>query len=247
MDDTLLGDDAALVRLLCAVDAAPGLRLALNSSRPCASVRSTLAALAVEVVPVALIGAMGTEIEVDGRPLASWRARFDGFRREPLDAIASERGHPLHDAEYQTPLKASYQVPREDWPRLREALDATGLDLLVTCSGTSDVDIVPAGAGKGAATLFLARHLGVPPERLIAAGDSGNDLPLFAVAGRGIVVGNAREELAGAVGEDRVYRARASHAAGILEGLDHWGLAPADPAGSPGGPSTTSSGGGNPP
>ena len=64
VDDTLLGDDEALSRLLSALDEAGTVLLALNSSRPLASVRQTLDSLGSTqtLAPVALIGAMGTEM-----------------------------------------------------------------------------------------------------------------------------------------------------------------------------------------
>ena len=49
---------------------------------------------------------------------------------------------------------------------------------------------------------------------------------MFEHAERGIVVGNARAELRDRVNPQAAYLARAHYAAGILEGLRHWGLVP---------------------
>jgi sucrose-phosphate synthase len=70
----------------------------------------------------------------------------------------------------------------------------------------------------------VAECLGVAPERVIVAGDSANDLVMFEAAERGIVVGNAREELRSRIDPSRAYVARASYAAGMLEALAHWQL-----------------------
>ena len=51
-------------------------------------------------------------------------------------------------------------------------------------SGGVDVDVLPAGASKGAGLRFLLSELaagaGVPEKGVIAAGDSGNDVELLA-------------------------------------------------------------------
>ncbi len=77
-------------------------------------------------------------------------------------------------------------------------------------------------AGKGAASLFLAQTLGVPPGGIVAAGDSGNDLDLFRIAGSAIAVANARQELLAKMPSQTSYHAMRSHAAGVLEGLVHF-------------------------
>ena len=87
------------------------------------------------------------------------------------------------------------------------------------------MDILPLGGGKDHATLFLAEHLDVDPKtRLIVAGDSANDLAMFRVASRCVAVGNARAELINAMSAATSYHANAHYAAGVLEGLEHYGV-----------------------
>ncbi|MHB0858454.1 MAG: Cof-type HAD-IIB family hydrolase [Anaerolineae bacterium] len=50
------------------------------------------------------------------------------------------------------------------------------------------------GVTKGSALAWLAQRLGVPRERTMAIGDSGNDGPMLAWAGLGIAMGNASRE-----------------------------------------------------
>lgn len=57
------------------------------------------------------------------------------------------------------------------------------------------VDFTAAGVDKGTAAQELARRLGVSPPQFIAAGDSYNDLPLLAAAGRRIAMAAAPPEL----------------------------------------------------
>ncbi len=52
-------------------------------------------------------------------------------------------------------------------------------------------------------------------------GDSGNDLSMFARGFRGVVVGNAQQELKSMTHPD-IYHSDRSFAAGVMEGLEHW-------------------------
>jgi Cof subfamily protein (haloacid dehalogenase superfamily) len=63
------------------------------------------------------------------------------------------------------------------------------------------LDVTPAGADKGTAVRALAARLGIGLDRVGVIGDQANDLPMFAVAGLSIAMGN---------GPDWV-RAKASH------------------------------------
>lgn len=235
VDETLTGDDAALKRFIATVKRSPRLLVALNSSRPIASVETTLAGFPAPFEPDATITAMGTEVRVGGRALEAWDERFVGWDRAVVDRVIQKLGYPPHPPELQTPYKASFAIPAgADQQRATDALLATGLPVRTIASGASDFDILPECAGKDHATLFLAEHLGVEAERLIVAGDSANDLAMFRAACKGIVVANARDELRSAVDPERVCFADQSRAAGVLEGLARWGaplqIEPTDPA-----------------
>jgi sucrose-6-phosphatase len=228
IDDTLTGDAAAL-EALCARFARhrDRLKVALNSSRPAASVDRTLAeAFPPDFAADAIITAMGTEIRLHGALLQPWAARFAGWPRAEIAALVTEMGYTPHAEEFQTPTKASFRVPAEELGRVTAALAASGLPHRAIFSGSSDLDLLPPDADKGAAALFLAKTLGISSRRLVAAGDSGNDLAMFEAAARAIAVGNAREELLAAMPPGKSYHARGRHAAGVLEGLIRWGVLP---------------------
>jgi len=55
------------------------------------------------------------------------------------------------------------------------------------------VDITHPQANKGAAALAIADLLGIPPAAMACIGDMPNDLPMLAVAGLAIAMGNAPE------------------------------------------------------
>ncbi len=224
IDDTLVGDDEALATFVRAADATPELTVALNSSRPIGSVRQTLEQLSVPLRPRATITAMGTEIHVDGEELPEWTRRFAGWDRTPIDRAMAELGVEPHAPEMQTPRKASFTVPAAERERAAAAVRATELPVHMIASGESDFDVIPDGAGKGEATLFLADALGVGRDRVVVAGDSANDLAMFEVAEKGVVVGNARAELRERVDRRKVWFATEPRARGVLEGLEGFGV-----------------------
>jgi Cof subfamily protein (haloacid dehalogenase superfamily) len=57
------------------------------------------------------------------------------------------------------------------------------------------VDVMAHGTSKGRSLAELAARLGVAREAVLAIGDNHNDADMLAWAGRGVVMGNATEEL----------------------------------------------------
>lgn len=229
IDDTLTGNQADLERLWHQLkQAGPHLKLALNSSRPADSVDRTLSEYFPEgFEPDAIITGLGTEIRLGRLFLESWQNRFADWPDGEVRAIVRKLGYAAHDDAFQTDGKASFAVAGKDGvDAILAELRKEGIPFRHIYSGTSDLDILAPGAGKDAAMRHLASYLGIPMERTIAAGDSGNDLALFEAAGKAIAVGNAREELLAALPRDKTYIASGHHAAGVLEGLTEMGLLP---------------------
>jgi sucrose-6F-phosphate phosphohydrolase len=225
VDDTLIGDDEALATFLDLARRSDHLTVAVNSSRPHDSVMATLRNLPDGFMPKAVITALGTEVFVDGELLESWHSRFHGFDRRPIDEAMQKLGLQPHADEMQTPLKASFSVPRGVPSDLAlEALEKLPVALRTIVShGGVDLDVIPREAGKGVATLHLAERLGVPMRQLVVAGDSANDVLMFNAVEKAIAVGNAREELLRVADPVKTYFAKGCCAAGIIEGLRHYG------------------------
>ncbi|MBN9669688.1 HAD-IIB family hydrolase [Roseibium aggregatum] len=229
IDDTLTGNREDLNRLWQHFKPHRSrLKLALNSSRPAESVDRTLA----EYFPGdfqadAIITGLGTEIRLGRYWLESWQRQFAAWPDEDIRKLVQEMGYEPHDEIFQTKGKASFAVPgRNRADEVLERLRDEGFDFRFIFSGTSDLDILAPAAGKDAAMRHLAQYLEIEQPHTVAAGDSGNDLALFEAAGRAIAVGNARRELIEAMPKDKTYRAKADHAAGVLEGLIALGLLP---------------------
>jgi hydroxymethylpyrimidine pyrophosphatase-like HAD family hydrolase len=101
-------------------------------------------------------------------------------------------------------------------------------------TGLGLLDLLPADSAKDTAVRHLAELADTPVERVAYAGDSGNDLAAFLGGFAGIVVGNAPQDLKDRLraardqaGEPlRLHFAEARFAAGVLEGLQHFGVVP---------------------
>jgi sucrose-6F-phosphate phosphohydrolase len=227
VDDTLLGDDVTLATLMTALQAARHVLVAYNSSRPCASLRRSMAANPLLKQPDYLIGALGTEIEVghSGLPMTEYTAFLGaGWQRDGVIAVAQQLPLTPHPAEYQTPLKASFDVPNAETAALvRQRLNEAGLAAKVIFSGSKNLDIIPASAGKGGVIDYLHRSLNIAAKQVAVAGDSGNDTEMFIAPYCGIVVGNADNDLRRLNGA-HIYKANNLYAAGVLEGLRYWGV-----------------------
>lgn len=243
LDDTLVGDDAALrqlERLLAAAKARHGSKVVYSTGRSLTLYRE-LATERSLMPPDALVTAVGTEIYFqtdDAVPDPAWSGRLaGGWDRQQVVAAADGFADLLAQlASEQRPFKVSYfvapQAAAEILPALRAALAARGQPTQLVYSGERHLDILPAAAGKGLAMQHLRRLWGFAASQTVACGDSGNDIALFSVGQeRGIVVGNARPELLDWVRRnpaERLYLARAHRAAGIVEGLRHFGFLDGD-------------------
>ncbi|MCP1328472.1 HAD family hydrolase, partial [Halomonas sp. 707D4] len=156
----------------------------------------------------------------------AWRATLDRhWQREALgealaefDAITPQG--PLEQRRH----KLSFLSDDSDdiTLRLTHHLKQRGLRCTVVHSHGRYVDILPEAASKGLAVAHVRAHLGVDEAALYVAGDSGNDLDMLRASKCSILVANYSDGLAQAPGMDHVYVARASHAQGVIEGVQHF-------------------------
>lgn len=100
-----------------------------------------------------------------------------------------------------------------------------GFDVDIIYSQDLYLDILPKNINKGSAMVYLAKVWNIDRDRIIACGDSGNDIAMLEVV-KSIVVGNAKRELIEwtqrqASASDS-FMARESFARGIIEGLRYF-------------------------
>lgn len=94
------------------------------------------------------------------------------------------------------------------------------------------LDIMPLWSGKGAPVEYLARALGIPDDRIVVAGDSGNDRDMMDRGYKSIIVSNHASDLADLVGVPGTFLSSSPGAAGVIEGLAHFGISGTIPTGS---------------
>jgi sucrose-phosphate synthase len=182
--------------------------------------------------PDVLITAVGSEVYYGRQQFiedAGWRRlidrRWDPTQlRRLLKDISGLRLQPKAD---QRPHKLSYFIDPDKAPPIRELrrrISRADLQANVIYSHQAYLDLLPAGASKGGALKYLSHRWGVPLDRTLVAGDSGNDTEMLETGALGVVVGNHSPELRGLRGRDGIYFAEASFAAGVLEGIAHFGF-----------------------
>lgn len=210
--------------------------LVYNTGRSVKDVQSLVAARKLPE-PDFIIGGVGTELfDPQRRPeLADFGAQFgEGWDLAKVEEIVgSMAGIERQPPEFLHPYKSSWywhRVDRAKVVELQRRLEAEGLKVSIVYSSLRDLDVLPALATKGNALVWLCERLGIPLDRVIVAGDTGNDSSMFLVPGvNGIAVENAQPELFEAVLKLPVFVAHQIMADGVLEGLKHYGVIPAVP------------------
>jgi sucrose-phosphate synthase len=160
-------------------------------------------------------------------PDRSWRKAI-GYAWKPrkirkvLDALP---GLFPQKEENQSEFKISYEVDTSVSPNLtaiKKTLREAGLRAKVIMSLGMYLDIIPVRGGSDMSVRHLLWKWGFAPEHVLVAGDSGNDMGMLLGRTLGVVVGNHSQELNRLRSRPRIYFAEASHAAGILEGINYY-------------------------
>ncbi len=99
-----------------------------------------------------------------------------------------------------------------------------GISHTVVVSHGRFIDIIPACLGKGNAVCFLREHIPVDGERVVVAGDSGNDRSMFETPFKGIVPANSYDELKAAADKPWHYHSPYTFSTGVLDGLCYFGF-----------------------
>lgn len=180
--------------------------------------------------PDVLIADVGTTV-VRGRDFAPVVAiERELAARWPGGDVVRERLAGLDDVAEQdlnVPRRVSYWLAdgaTMDTALARVRARLEGLTVDVIGSADTYVDVLPAGVNKGTTLRRVLAWLGRPERDVVVAGDTLNDLSLFETGLVGVVVGNGERALLERVARrEHVYVAAGHGAAGILEGLGHFG------------------------
>lgn len=232
IDNTLTGDRAGLVALNRVLRERPrsiGFGVATGRHLP-----SALEVLRQSRVPPpdVLITAVGSEIHYGAalRPDSGWRHHIRHlWRRDALaDVLVGVPGLTLQPDDQQSDFKLSFLVDPQTAPSLRDLqrrVREAGLHANLIHSHAIYLDVLPMRASKGQAVRYLAYKWGLPLRAFLVAGDSGNDLEMLVGDTQAVVVANHSDELEKLRGLEQVYFAGTPCAAGVLEGMAHYGLA----------------------
>jgi HAD superfamily hydrolase (TIGR01484 family) len=114
-----------------------------------------------------------------------------------------------------------------------ESYDGTASDIVaemghdVLISDNRYFDVLPQGVSKGPSLLRLLEHLNIPQTRVLAAGDTLNDLSMLQAGVPAVAVGGSEQPLLEALPRaEHIHRATAIGAAGIMEAIAHFNLHP---------------------
>ena len=232
IDNTLVGDDDSMHHLLHLLEQyRESIAWGVATGR---SLELTIEAMTEYDIPVPdiLICSVGTEIYYgpDLRMDKGWQQHISNkWKPEEIKAILQDLDFlTFQEAEGQRAHKISYYM--EDKPGYLAAVHRILEEKKITCqviySHGQFLDILPQRASKGKAINYLKYKYEFPSSKVMVAGDSGNDEDMLRGRNNGLVVGNHSDELISLKGRPRVYFSKFEYAAGIIDGLVHYGFLP---------------------
>ncbi len=230
IDNTLVGDEKSMLELFSLLhEHRNDLAWGVATGR---SLELTIEAMTEHNFPMPdiLICSVGTEIYYgpDLRLDKGWKQHISWhWKPEKIkEALAHFDFLVFQEAEGQRSHKISYYMEEKNnrLARVRERLRKMKLRCQVIYSHGQFLDILPLRASKGKAINYLRYKFNFSPRHVMVAGDSGNDKDMITTSARGLVVGNHCHDLKSLHGRANIYFSDANYAAGIIEGLKHYGF-----------------------
>ena len=231
IDNTLIGDAEGLESLLMLIAKSEGkVGLAVATGRRIDSAVKILKKFGVPT-PDIFITSVGSEIHYGHRMVKDmhWPQHID-YRWRPdaiMEILATFEGLKLQPKSEQRAHKISYLVDRQKNSSIRkisQQLRKRDIHAKVIYSHGAYLDLLPVRASKGLAVRYISMKWGIEPNRILVAGDSGNDADMLSGNTLGVVVGNHSAELKRLRDRPQIYFANASYARGVEEGLHHYGF-----------------------
>lgn len=228
LDNTLTGSSEGLAAFIEMIKANPHVGFGVATGRPLESVKQMIEELHLPM-PDLLNTAVGTELYY-GKGLVpdhSWRNQI-GYQWKPdevRELLDQQPGFYRQGDDQQTEFKISYEIDAQTAPSLTEIkrlIRKAGLRANVVLSLGMYLDVIPVRGGSEYSMRHLLYRWGFAPEKVLVAGDSGNDEGMLKGRTLGVVVGNHSPELNKLKNWPRIYFAEAHHAQGILEGIEYY-------------------------
>jgi len=234
LDGTFLaGSASARRRLYRLIQRHPGISLAWVTGRGLESVMPLLNDHALPR-PDYIICDVGATI-VDGTqllPLQPLQAQIDARwpgERAVVEALAQFDALQRQDVPQER--RCSYYCDPQTLAPLRDRIEAIAAELGCSVLYSADryLDILPPATNKGSTLGKLAARLRLAPGRVLAAGDTLNDLSMFQAGFPGVCVGDSEAALLETTRDlPDTLHAKAPGCGGILEAIDHFDLLAAD-------------------
>lgn len=235
LDNSLLGDKESLSRLITRLSNLRGIKIGFGIATG-RGLDSTLKALRAWGLPLPdiLIVSVGSEIYYShhGRNMVldqGWKKHIDyRWEREKIrDSLNKLPGLGYRGRQAQGEYKLSYYINPIIAPSMREIkkhLRQEDLHANVLISNNINLDILPIRVSKGLAIRYIALKWGIPLDAIFTVGDSGNDEGMVSGDTLSVVVANHSDELESYRNSPRIYFSEHEYAAGILDGLQHYGF-----------------------
>ncbi len=230
IDDTLVGDDAALTELMGILERHQDILGWGIATGRCLD--RALGALAEYGIPVPdiIMASVGTEIYYGAgyTPDNGWQQHLTYQWKPELirEALSGLDFLYKQNEEDQRRFKISYFM--EDDPeylsKVHQTLQEKKLRYHLEFSNGQFLDILPYRASKGKAVRYLSYKWEIPLPDIIVCGGSGNDAVMLRGDTSGVVVGNYSKELEPLKGLRRMYFSEKEYAAGIIDGIHHYGF-----------------------
>ncbi len=228
LDGTLIGDDDSMYTLLRLIRERD-FCLVFSTGRHLPSILAFIEEKGIQK-PDACALQVGTEIYLNSKEEFILNDRWsqiisqDWERDKLLRLLTDIKGLVRQEEQWQTEFKISYYL-RENQDEvlagINRRMQEAQLKARVVYSASQFLDFLPPKSGKAEALKYIAASFDLRAENIIVSGDSGNDLDMFQVGFKGIIVGNAHTELKNFENE-HAYHAVAQYSAGIMEGLKHF-------------------------
>ncbi|MCA9131682.1 MAG: HAD-IIB family hydrolase [Planctomycetales bacterium] len=160
-------------------------------------------------------------------PDSSWRKQI-GYAWKPDEIrrlLDAQPGLHIQSDDQLSQFKISYQIDPQIAPNvatIKKLIREAGLRANVNLSLEIYLDIVPVRGGSDMSMRHLLYKWGFAPEKVLVAGDSGNDAGMLLGRTLGVVVGNYSSELERFRNRPRIYFAPSAHARGVLEGIEYY-------------------------
>jgi sucrose-phosphate synthase len=231
IDNTLIGDDESMRKLFSLLqEKNDEIAWGVATGR---SLELTLEAMTEYDFPMPdiLICSVGTEIYYGPnlRHDKGWQQHISyQWKPEVIKDVLSDFDFLVfQEAEGQRSHKISYYLDDRQNKRLaqiREHLKQARLRCQTVYSHGQFLDILPLRASKGKAIDYVRYKFDFSARRVMVSGDSGNDEDMLCGKSRALVVGNHSSELEPLRGRPNIYFSEADFAAGIMDGLTHYGF-----------------------